>query len=46
MHENDYQTKAAKIKRYMGFADSFKPPTLSSSHQLINWVFILKLCID
>ena len=31
----------APIKRYMGFADSFKPPTLGSSLQLNNFEFFI-----
>ena len=37
-----YTAKSASIKRYMEFANSFKPPTLGFSLQLNNWDFHFK----
>ena len=42
-----YTVTSAPIKRYMGFDDTFKPPTLSFLLQFKNYeFFILKQCID
>ena len=36
-----YTVKSAPIKCYMGFVDSSKPPTSSSSFELINYEFFI-----